>query len=728
MALPVTDFIVQRIHEYDPDIRVASGTGLYELMVAPLSIIMQPIRDEIDDLLASQTILQVLESVNPNSFNEDVVDSLLSNLRVSRRQGEIASTTVRVSFFSAQDFSATANSLRFLTGTNLIFTNSASVDVTQAQMSAAYDGFNFYIDIPCRALASGAGYNVPANAIAIMQSEPANVAGISNPNAVVGGITEETNLQYIERARDAISVRSLVSSPGISTTITEAFSGIREVSPTGFGDAEMMRDIISNIHVGGYVDAWMKPATTLRDVTYSLDPGLVADTTRILDGSELVNFYSSGATMTPIAAYPSYRTATDSLPAVQLSIETLTSTTSPDFSVKNQTGVVLYADAIDFSVTAAGLLSRPAATSRIAYVETPLTVGAPGNVSIQGAAGGSVKLVDNNIDFLAVNVSIGDRVVIHQETLGDNSFPDTYDGTYTVSSVTVNSIGLAEFGESAGSFMNTFAGGGYGYAIYGTALVTFKYNPVSIDINATVRADRENYTIANVPVLKIDSAEVLDSITGEPTGTIIPRSGGWGDGGFGMGAWGLGGVDGWSLYVVDPHTRFSAKEDLFIDFGADYIGQRVMVTYEYSPDIPSVDSYITSSANRIVAADILAKHTVPSFFNASITYEVDPANTTITTTNMLEAIEDLINTLGIGKTLELSDIVDLLYDNGVVHVALPIEAEISTHNTDGSVQVTPDEDELVVPTNLDDDPNNRPLSPRISHIIPGTITLTQNTA
>jgi uncharacterized phage protein gp47/JayE len=729
VPLPVTSFIVQRIFEYDPSVRVTSGSGLYELMVAPLSIILQPIRDEIDSLAASQSILQVLESATPNTFDGDVVDSLLSNMRVERKRGTSASTTIRLSFFTAQDFSATARTLTFLTGSGLGFVNTISVSVTQAQMSASYDGFDFYVDIPCVASASGANYNVAANTIAIMQSEPANVSSVTNPNAVVGGITEETNLQFIERARDAISVRTLVSAPGISSTITEAFIGIREVSSTGFGDAEMMRDIISNVHVGGYVDAWMKPATTSRGAQFSTEPGLEIDTTREEPASELVNFASEEpAVDSAHGAFPNYFEPGAST-ATTLFHSTLTSVSAAEFVVSSQDESVVYLEGLDYTATISGQLTRLFG-SRIAYIETAQGAGTPGAVTVDGA---TKTLTDLSVNFLTLSVSVGDRVLIDQAAFGDGTHSGPHpgtgvdvDGAYTVTSVVTNSLGLS--GLPVGGYTNVYAASGFGYAVHGLALVSYAFNPVSIDIIGTVRAGRDDYTITDVPVLKIDSAELLDPITGDPTGIIIPQSGGWGEGGYSDGPYGIGGVDGWSLYVENPHERFSAREDLFIDFGTTYMNQRVQITYEHSPDIPSVDDYVTAPANRDIAADILAKHVVPAFFNAPITYEVDPANTTITTTNMLEAIEGLINTLGIGQSLELSDIVDLLYDNGVVKVVLPIDAEIAIHNTDGSFQVSPSEDELIVPTNLDDDPNARPLSPRITHIMPGTITLTQNIA
>ncbi|NIR16323.1 MAG: hypothetical protein GWN86_21330, partial [Desulfobacterales bacterium] len=70
---------------------------------------------------------------------------------------------------------------------------------------------------------------------------------------------------------------------------------------------------------------------------------------------------------------------------------------------------------------------------------------------------------------------------------------------------------------------------------------TYDYNPLSIDIIETPRStSREDYTITNVPVMKVKSIEVLDPSTGEPTGTFLDTTGGYGQGGYGIGPYGIG--------------------------------------------------------------------------------------------------------------------------------------------------------------------------------------------
>ena len=703
MPLPVTDFIVQRIKEHDSTINITSGTGFYELMVAPLSVILQPLRDEVDTLKASQTILQVLETATPNSFDQSTVDYLLSNLRVDRKSGAKASTTIRMKFFSTQELVATAGSLSFQNDTGFVFKNTLAVNISQAQMSTQFDGEIYYVDILCTAANAGAGFNLAANTVTIMQNEPAGVSSVTNPYAVTSGVSSETNTQFIERAKTSISVRTLVTAAGISSMLTENFESIREASAAGFKDPEMMRDIISNVHVGGYVDAWMKP-DSMSESVFSSTTGLALDTARTVDASELLTMPVGDPLL-----------GTDPLSiVVPLAHQNLVGTPT----VRSLGGSVLYSTPGDYTITPAGTFTRPQ-LSTITYLEA---LNSNGSI-IEG----SNSFVDaSGINFVAIGVVSGDSLVLNQTRYPGGNY-STADGIYTVATVAADTLTLNE-PFPAGSATALTGATIVGYAIYGRVRVDYKYNPLSIDFKATPTAGRELHTITDVPLLRIEKVEEVDPVTYELTGVEYEQGGGWGAAGFGSGPWGIGDTKDWILRIVAPENRFSMLEDLFMDFRYTLAGKLVRVTHKYSPDIGPVHTFVTSPSNRDVAADILAKHSIPAFFNASISYEVDAANVTTTAVTMLSAIEDYVNSLGIGNSLEISDLVDLMYDEGAVKVTLPIDAEIEIHNTDTSVQIAPSEDELVVPDNITDDPNSRPLSARITHILPGTITLSQATA
>ncbi len=711
MALSATQFIVQRLREYDPNRTVAPGTGWYELMVAPMTAILQPILDDISALTTSQTILQVLESVDPDSFSEDVLDSMLSTLLVDRRLGSRGTTTVRIRFFSAEAFVASAGTLTFSTDAGLQFTNTLAQSFTASQVNINFDGQFYYVDIPVQSSTEGSAFNVAIGDISSMDDEPANVVDVANVSAVSDGVTRETNLEFIDRARQEITVRALVTAPGIFSTITNNFQSIRSVSPVGFGDDEMMRDIIQNAHVGGYVDAWVKPQSMAQE-TWEGTTGLVADTTRSVAASTTFAFDTPGVTIDAI---------TRSFQHEDL--------VAADVVVQNFTGVFTYTDVVDYNVNTGLGTITPAVGTGIAYLDAQVT----------GVGGGSIAggtFTDNAAGFLGAGVQPGDRLVLDAAAWGGAGAGGSAinDGTYTIVSVGANAISIAgSFPQGVPDITNFPAdpnAGDVGYAIYGRVLVTYTYNPTSLDFGAVARTGRELYTITDVPMLRVTQVEVLDPISGDPTGTLLDYGGGWGAGGFGGGGFGAGAPGDWRIRVDEPNERYSMIEDVFIDFAPAHKGIMVAVTFHYSPDVSAIHTYARDPGNRVVAGDILPKHMIPAFFDAAIAYETLASDATTTTATMLAALDVFIHSLPSGATsrLEISDLVDAMYDAGAVKVDLPISGSLEVHNTDGSIQVISSEDDLIVPTQVFTDPTDRPLSARTAHALPGAIVLTQTAA
>jgi len=715
MPLSATQFIIQRLREYDSARPVTPGTGWYELMVAPMTAILQPIRDDIASLTTSQTILQVLQAADPNAFSEDVLDALMSNLLVDRRLGARGTTTMRIRFFTAEEFTASVGTLTFSTSDGLEFNNTTAQSFTQSQVSINFDGQFYYIDVPVQSSTTGSSFNVAAGEISTMENEPANVVDVANISAVSDGVTKETNLELIARARQEITVRALVTAPGIFSTIVNNFTSIRDVAAVGFGDDEMMRDIIQNAHVGGYVDAWMKPQS-LTTKTWSATTGLVADTTRVAPATSVLEF---NAQLTPI----------------ELQIKNLPHENIVPGSVvvTNQTGSFTYAEFTDYNVDYAGGRILPVAAGpgvgRIPYRESPAAAGAGDSIADSGPGTPINVFTVLAETFLADGVQPGDRLRLNAGDYGGTGTSAQNDGLYTIGSVGANTLTTNEPFPVAVP-IGDFPANNVGFAIYGRVLVSYNYNPTSLDIKETARVGRENYTITDVPVLRVSKVEVLDPLTGDPTGTLLSYGDGFGSGGFGSGGFGAGNLGDWRIRVAQPYERYSMLEDVYLDFDPAHKGVRVGVTFDYSPDVDAVHTYATSPANRVVAADLLAKHMIPAFFNAAIAYETVASDATTTTTTMLAALSLFLHSLPSGETsrLELSDLVDAMYDAGAVKVSLPITGQLEIHNTDGSIHVVSGQDVLTVPTVILSDPTPRPLTARTAHPLPGTITLTQTTA
>ena len=277
-GLPIYDFIKARLKEADPNFELRPGTAFEQLFLKPLSFILQPLRSEADDIQISQSALRIMSTADPDAFNEEAVDSIASNVFVYRVDGGYSYGIVRVYYNKPVDREWPVSGASFLGADGQTFYNSTPYAITASEMGAQIDGGFYFLDIPVVSSLKGSEGNVPAGGIVTMLGDTAAVS-VTNREPFQGGVSRETNTQLINRTKRSIAVRDLVTTKGINAILFEAFpTAITELQPVGFGDVEMMRDIMFNTHVGGKVDVYIKTPTV--KTTFKDFVGLLVDTTR----------------------------------------------------------------------------------------------------------------------------------------------------------------------------------------------------------------------------------------------------------------------------------------------------------------------------------------------------------------------------------------------------------------------------------------------------------------
>lgn len=686
MALPIKDFIIQQLLEYDSNYDVGNGVPTTGLLIEPLSVILQPVIDELTIVQASQSILTILESSDPDAFPEDIVDGLASNAFVERSPGAIGSDVQRIRFFEPQAFSAQQGVLIFRGSAGQRYSNSQALAVTSAEMSLNQEGTLYFIDIPIVALEEGEGYNVDAGAITVMEAEPTGVANTTNLFGIADGRSRETNTELIDRIKVAITVRALVTGRGIIVTLTENFTTIEEIEPIGFGDAEMMRDIVYNVHIGGNVDVYIKNpsfSTSSKDIFV-----LEVDTTRQAPSSSTVAALVAGAGYF-LGKFPIDRT--NFAPVVKTIDSLFTYDDGADWTITDTDG--------QFYRIGGGAIFHDSGTGADVTDEKTLTdVGA-----FTLARPGMILTID---------------------------IPGSVAGTYTVKEK-VDNDNIKIFGT-----FGVASESGVDWTLDDNLVITFEYNPITIDVIKESRsAQRDDYTITEVPLMYIESIELLDPISGEPTGDLLSANAGYGAGGYGAGGYGIGSGGDYKFVVDEPTLRHSELEDNYIEVTSLFVGSSVRVNYQYANAIPPIQAFMDDRNNQSETASLIARHFIPVFVDGAspIAYDIptSTASTAITVDEMTTLVKGLINDIDEAGDLELSDLVDLMYDNGATRVDLgtlyTLKGEI--HNHDGTVIFTlPDAaGSVAIPDNEIPDPTDAPLSPRIARFRARDITLERTT-
>jgi len=256
-----------------------------------MEFIVQPLRDEANDLFIAQSFRRILQQADPDSFDEESVDALASNLFVARRLGGYSSGVGRVYYNEPVDREYPANGAVFQGSGGQVYVNPSPFKITATEMSAQIEDGLYYFDIPLQSQEAGADTALEPNNLVTLVGDN-DVVRVTNVLSFEGGVDKETNTDFINRVQKSIGVRDLVTGKGFNAILFENFLNfLLEVQPVGFGDDEMMRDIVYNIHVGGKVDGYVK--TSSIKTGYKDFVGVLIDPTRQTKTTRNVQLFST---------------------------------------------------------------------------------------------------------------------------------------------------------------------------------------------------------------------------------------------------------------------------------------------------------------------------------------------------------------------------------------------------------------------------------------------------
>lgn len=366
--LPIAEFLEERLNEWDPDFEVREGTGFEQLFFKPIQFIVQPFRDEANDIQVSQSFLRILQTDDPDAFDEEPVDALAANLFVERVSGDVSSGTGRALYDRPVTREYPAEGATFVGNNGQNYINPDPFSISEAAMSSQIEDGLYYFDIQLQSENTGEDTELEADGLVQLVNDP-DVVNVTNPAAFVGGQDRESNTELIERTKDSIAVRDLVTGKGFNAIMFETFPGqIDSLNPIGFGDNEMMRDIVFNTHIGGRVDGYVK--TPRIDEGAKNFVGLLVDETRQTE--TLTNIEMDGTDWISMGQ-PNIDRSNGLVPTVkQTKAEVRAEYTSTvdmgegvDLSTRQHVGLVI--DGVDRSVRVAGV--NPGETQRNEIVE-----------------------------------------------------------------------------------------------------------------------------------------------------------------------------------------------------------------------------------------------------------------------------------------------------------------------------------------------------------------------
>lgn len=235
----ITNYIKNKILEAVPDADVRDGSALNDLLISPLSSVLDPFITE------QRNLLVYLSDNDPESIPDDVLDGIASNFFVTRITGDQITGTVRIYFDRPVDLEVPQNTV--FTATNgLRYFSTTTNSITRADMAINVEGALYHSgDIVIEAEEAGEAYEAPANTITSVGTVSQTPVRVRNPQPLVTNNTRETNTQLVERIQETFVTSSLSSKKSIEKMIKANFSAIRDVEVVGAGDIRMTRDVLS---------------------------------------------------------------------------------------------------------------------------------------------------------------------------------------------------------------------------------------------------------------------------------------------------------------------------------------------------------------------------------------------------------------------------------------------------------------------------------------------------
>lgn len=261
------NFLEQYLTDRVPNGDFRKGNVLRDMAVGALASIFAYLRREVDYIKARQSLL-LLGALTGTDVDR-AADEILSNWFITRRAGTYARGTATLYLTTNDPYTVPATA-RFYRADGTAFGPDFTADrlYGETDMTPVLDESGvvsaYTIRVPVVALSSGVAGNVETGAFTDYSPRSARIQRVENTTVFAGGQDVESTAEMLERAETAISTRNMVSGRSIDATLREEFEELESVVVIGYGDQEMVRDLIFEeatntwLHVGGHADAYLR--------------------------------------------------------------------------------------------------------------------------------------------------------------------------------------------------------------------------------------------------------------------------------------------------------------------------------------------------------------------------------------------------------------------------------------------------------------------------------------
>lgn len=282
------ELITQMVVEENASVDLKRGV-IHDLVIH-LSALLGAAKDkEIDRLRRSMSLNTILE--DPRLADSDIIDAVLSNYRITRRQGAFAFGEVTISVTNFASLTVPLD-MRFTAGGTVFELNmggsAISVRTSAEQLDSDSDrllqqtGTSLWsFNVPVVAVTPGLLAEIKRGNPVSLSRKLLHFSSAHASNDFNSGGAVETNDQLLARFQEGVAAKAW--SNRVTTTAMiqdqDAFTSVSDISIIGMNDAEMRRDqhSILPISFGGRSDLYIKSAQTSATITHRLNATYMDD-------------------------------------------------------------------------------------------------------------------------------------------------------------------------------------------------------------------------------------------------------------------------------------------------------------------------------------------------------------------------------------------------------------------------------------------------------------------
>jgi hypothetical protein len=224
-----------------PSVNLRKGTAAYDILVRGMSYIVTLLDKEAEDVRNSASVVSLVDRDDTSS--RLILDNLMSNWFLERRAGGLSKGYIRLLLSSKKSITLDST-FEF---TRAAFTFSPDTDsqiiITESAYTESEGGV--YVDIPVVSTNPGIGGGLTAGSFSVSPAIPGLISA-TNSDKFSDIEEQETNRDFVERAKNSISLRGMCSTKSIVATINDLnITGLDRVEVIKAGNKEMLRDIIA---------------------------------------------------------------------------------------------------------------------------------------------------------------------------------------------------------------------------------------------------------------------------------------------------------------------------------------------------------------------------------------------------------------------------------------------------------------------------------------------------